>query len=191
MTRRFVRAALATALVIGLTSGCQAGTPDLGAAQAEAFQSRVLAVSTSVADGDYTTALQELTDLETELNAAAADGSVTFARHERIEAALVAVRADIQAAIDAATPAEETEPTTAPEDEPDEDEADEDEQDGSDPVTETEAEKKAREKAEKAAEEAQKKLEEAQKKAERDAQKKNERDAKKKKTEKPKGPGGP
>ncbi|MBG6237245.1 cobalamin biosynthesis protein CobT [Mycetocola sp. CAN_C7] len=173
MSRRFIQVCATAALIVGLTTGCQAA-PDIAAAQAEAFQSRVLAVSTSVADGGYAAALEELTALETELNAAASAGTVTFSRHQRIEAALVAVRADIQAAIDAATPAEPVEPTTAPDDddEADEDEADENE---SEPGTETEAEKKAREKAEKAAEKA---AEDAKKKAE-DVRKKAEEDAKK------------
>lgn len=169
-TTRLLSALACAALVLGLTTACQSPAPDIGADQATAFQSRVLTVSTSVADGGYAAALEELTALESELDAAAADGTVSFARHQRIEAALVLVRADIQAAIAAQTPAAPTE-TVAPvapveesDDAPDE-ETDE----------ETDAEKKAREATEKAAKKAQEEADKAAKKAEEELKKAEEK----------------
>ncbi len=171
MTQKIVSMVVGAALILGLTTACQTQAPDIAAAQAKAFQSRVLTVSSSVADGGYAAALEELTALQTELDAAAAEGAVSFARHQRIAAALAVVRADIQAAIDAQAPpapVETVTPVAPPE-----------------PVApveeETKEEKKAREAAEKAAEEAAdeakraaeeaaKKAEEERKKAEKDAE---------------------
>ena len=85
MRTRLFSAIASAVLVVGLTAGCQTDAPDLGAEQAKAFQARVLTVSTSIADGGYAAALEELTALETELDAAAADGTVSFSRHSRIE----------------------------------------------------------------------------------------------------------
>lgn len=175
MRTRLFSAIASAILVVGLTAGCQTSAPDLGAEQAKAFQARVLTASSSVADGGYAAALEELTALETELDAAAADGTVSFSRHQRIDAALSAVKADLQAAIDAQAPAEpaETVAPVVPTDETD-----------TPPDEETEAEKKAREATEKAAEEARKKAEEAakklaeeQKKADEKAKKDAEKDA--------------
>lgn len=180
MRNKLISVLAGASLVLGLATGCQASPPDISDETAAQFQSRVLAVSTAVADGGYAAALDALTALQAELDAAAADGSLSFARHQRIEAAMALVRADIQAAIDAQavpTPAPtptEPEETTAPvEQQPT-------------PDVETDAEKKAREAAEKAAEkaaedaakkaeqEAQKAADEAKKKAEEDARKSTE-----------------
>lgn len=171
MRTRLLSTIASAILVVGLTAGCQASAPDLGAEQAKTFQARVLAVSSSVADGGYAAALEELTALETELDAAAADGTVSFSRHQRIDAALAVVKADLQAAIDAQAPVVPTETVApvAPTDEAD-----------TPPDEETEAEKKAREATEKAAEEAKKKAEEAAKKLaeeQKKAEEKAEKDA--------------
>lgn len=171
MRNKVISVVAGAALVLGLTTGCQATPPDITEEKAAQLQSQVLAITSAVADGGYAAALDALTALQTELDAAAADGSLSFARHQRIEAAMAAVRADIQAAIDAQavpTPApSEPEETTAPvEQQPT-------------PDTETDAEKKAREAAEKAAEDAAKKAEQEAKKAADEAKKKAEEDAKK------------
>lgn len=175
MRTKLFSAVVGTVLVLSLTTACQAPSPDISSEKAEQLQSRVLAVTTAVADGGYAAALEALTVLETELDAAAADGSVSFARHQRIEAALALVRQDVQAAIDAAakpTPAPTPVETVAPVDEGDDnDDVEED--------TETKDEKKAREAAEKALEDAAKKAEEERKKAEDEAKKKAEDEAKK------------
>jgi outer membrane biosynthesis protein TonB len=181
--KKLLSAFAGATLVLSLTAGCQSTPPDITLDQAEAFQSRVLAITGAVAEGGYAAALDALTALETELDAAAAAGSVSFARHQRIEAAMTAVRADVQAAIDAQAvpepepaPAPAPEKTTAPVQE-------------ITPAPETDAEKKAREKAEeearkageeerKAAEQSAEDAREAAEKAREDAKKKAERDAK-------------
>jgi outer membrane biosynthesis protein TonB len=187
-------------LVLSLTAGCQATPPDIAPDRTEAFQARILAVTSAVAEGGYAAALDALSALETELDAAAAAGSVSFARHQRIEAAMTVVRADVQAAIDAQAvpepaPAPAPRKTAAPV-----------EEEKATPDTETDAEKKAREAEEKAVEEANekaeeerekaaekaaedsKKAEEKAKKAEEDAKKKAEEDAEK--TSEPSGDSG-
>ena len=186
MRKKLLASITGAALVLGLTAGCQAAPPDITPNQASAFQSQVLAITTAVADGSYAAALDALTTLETELDAAAAEGEISFARHQRVEAALAVVRADVQTAIDALQPDPEPAPveTTDPDD-------DDDEEEVAPPDTETDAEKKTREAAEKkaadeakkaaeelkkaekkAADEAKKKAEEAKKQAEKDAKEK-------------------
>jgi outer membrane biosynthesis protein TonB len=180
--KNLVSAVAGAALVLLIASGCQATPQDIAPDRAEAFQSRVLAVTTAVADGGFAAALESLTALQTELDAAAADGTLSFARHQRIEAAMDVVRADIQAAIEA-----QTVPAPEPEPEPEESTAPVEEEEAT-PAPETDAEKKAREAAEKAAEEEAKKAAEDKKKADEkaaeelkkaaeEAKKKAERDA--------------
>jgi outer membrane biosynthesis protein TonB len=179
--KKLLSAFAGAALVLSLTAGCQSTALDIAPAQTEAFQARILAVTTAVAGGGYAAALEELTALETDLDAAAADGSVSFARHQRIEAAMNAVRADVQASLDAQNAPEPAPAPVEPTAPAEEEEAP--------PAPETDAEEKAREKAEKAAEEANKEAEEDRKKAEEkaaedakkaaeDAKKKAEEDAK-------------
>ncbi|MET0713951.1 MAG: hypothetical protein ABWY57_03490 [Mycetocola sp.] len=196
MRKKLLSAFAGAALVLSLTTGCQTAPPDITADQAKAFQSRVLAITGAVADGGYAAALEALTALETELDAAAAAGSVSFARHQRIEAAMTAVRADVQAAIDAqAVP--EPEPAPAPTRAPAPEKTTTPVPEETTPAPETDAEKKAREKAEdeaKKAEEEQEKAEEeaaedareAAEKAAEDAKKKAEEDAKNNSTPAPK-----
>ncbi|WP_411720764.1 hypothetical protein [Mycetocola sp.] len=163
MRKKLLSAFAGATLVLSLTAGCQATAPDITTDQAEALQSRVLAVTSAVAEGGYAAALEALTALETELDAAAAAGDISFARHQRIEAAMSAVRKDVQAAIDAQSVPE---PAPAPLETTDPVEEEE-----VAPAPETDAEKKAREKAEEAREEAAEKAEEAREKAAEDARK--------------------
>lgn len=176
MRTKLVSIIAGAALVLSLTTACQADSPDITSAKAEQLQSRVLAVTTAVSDGSLAKALELLIALEAELKAAAADGTVSKERQEQIEAAIAVVRADIQAAIDAlAEPEPEPEPEPAPspvETVTPDDDADE-------PDTETKDEKKAREAAEKAIEDAAKKAEDERKKAEEEAKKQAEDEAKK------------
>ncbi|PWC04579.1 hypothetical protein [Mycetocola zhujimingii] len=138
---------LASALGVVALTGCQSSAPDLDADAATRFQATVLTVTQAVADGELQLARDTLTTFDTELEEAAADGSVSFARHKRIDAALAAVLADVDAALAAQAPAPvepEPQPTTTVtpvspttpvpdeenEDEPDESEPDESEPDG-------------------------------------------------------------
>jgi len=180
--KKLLSAFAGAALVLSLTAGCQTTAPDITPDQAEAFQSRVLEVTSAVAEGGWAAALGALTALEGELDAAAAAGDISFARHQRIEAAMTAVREDVQAAIDA-----QAKPEPAPTPTPERTTAPTEEEEAT-PAPETDAEEKAREADEKAAEEAAKKAEEARKKAEEkaadeakkaeEAKKKAEEDAK-------------
>ena len=115
VTRHVPALLLGAVLTIGTLTGCQSTTPDYGAETAEQFQATVLSVTQSVADGDLQTARATLVAFDSELDSAAADGSVSFARHKRIDAALDAVLADVDAAILAQTPAPEPEPEVVPE----------------------------------------------------------------------------
>lgn len=121
VSRAALRRTTLAATLLLLLAGCQTAPQDLSTDRAEQFQARVLAITTAVSDGSYAGALDELAALEADLNAAAADGTISFSRHQRIEAALSAVKADVQAAVDAeVAPAPAETPTPAPEeDEPD------------------------------------------------------------------------
>ncbi len=109
--RRLPGLVLASSLVIGV-SGCQNAPPDISADRAQQFQSDVLSISTAVAAGSLAEALDEVESVEAELDAAAADGTISFSRHQRIDAALAAVKSDLQAAIAAATPAHTPSPVS-------------------------------------------------------------------------------
>lgn len=111
---RLVPLTLGVALTVGALTGCQSSAPDLDAETAEKFQATVLTATQAVADGELQLARDTLTSFDTELEQAAADGSVSFARHKRIDAALTAVLADVDAAIVAATPPPEPEPVVTP-----------------------------------------------------------------------------
>ena len=117
-----LRTALVSALVFGL-SGCQSAPSDLSPGGAEQLQTRVLSITNAIADGSYPGALDEVAALEADLDAAAADGTISFSRYQRIEAALTVVKADVQAAVDAqVTPAPtETATPVAPVDDDDDD----------------------------------------------------------------------
>lgn len=111
-------------LAAGL-AGC-AGAPELEADAAAKLQQRVLEVSKAAAGSDPAAALKSLDRLSSELDAAAAEGQVSFKRHRSITAAITSVRTDLaavqaarKAAADAAAQAAaaasaKPSPTTAP-----------------------------------------------------------------------------
>ena len=112
---RVITLALGAILTVSALTGCQASPPDLNAETAEQFQSTVLSVSQAVADGDLQVARDTLVAFDSDLEKAAANGSVSFARHQRIDSALALVLADIDAAIAAQAPAPEPAPEPEPE----------------------------------------------------------------------------
>jgi hypothetical protein len=114
--RRFFPLVLAGLVAASALTGCQAAPPDYDAETAKAFQATVLSVTQAVADGELQAARDILVAFDTDLDKAAADGTVTFARHQRIDAALAVVLADVDAAIAAQAPAPE--PVVTPEPEP-------------------------------------------------------------------------
>ena len=90
--RRLAAALAGVALVAGL-SGC--ATPALDDAAAAQFQESVVAIADSAAAGDLAGAVGGLDELQTELDAAIEADLVTAARAARIQAAIDAVRSDL------------------------------------------------------------------------------------------------
>jgi hypothetical protein len=78
-------------------AGCGAPAPDLGRDAAKQLQSQVLAVSKAAASNDPAGSLKLLDGLVTSLDAAAANGEVSFKRHQSIKSSIDAVRADLTA----------------------------------------------------------------------------------------------
>ncbi|MET0975316.1 MAG: hypothetical protein ABWX82_06585 [Leifsonia sp.] len=144
-----LRTMLVSTLLVVL-SGCQSAPSDLSPDQAEQLQTRVLSITTAVADGSYSGALDEVAALEADLDAAAAAGTVSFSRYQRIEAALATVRADVQAAIDAQVAPAPTETATpvAPVDDGDGDD-DDDEKKAPKPPAKDKGKDKGKDKREK------------------------------------------
>lgn len=94
---RFGTVLLCAVLVGGAASGCGAPAPELDGDAAKALQSRVLAVTEAAAADDLNGSLQQLDELGTELDQAAAAGDVSFQRHQDIRVAIDTVRADLTA----------------------------------------------------------------------------------------------
>ncbi|KRE68713.1 hypothetical protein ASG92_00285 [Arthrobacter sp. Soil736] len=88
-----VAACLAAAL-----AGCAPSAPDLESRTGKELQAQVLAVSAAAAAQDPATGLRSLDELVGHLTAAAANGEVSFKRHQSIMKAVEAVRADLLAA---------------------------------------------------------------------------------------------
>ena len=90
---------LTALLVAGSLAGCAGPAPELDGAAATQLQSQVLAVTEAAAAEDSPGALKALDELMTKLDAAAADGKVSFKRHQSIKASVDAVRADLNAKV--------------------------------------------------------------------------------------------
>ena len=101
---------LAAVLLAGALAGCGSAAPELDRDAARQLQSQVLSVSQAAAANDTAGSLKLLDGLLARLDAAAANGEVSFKRHQSIKAAIDAVRADLaaqQAAVAAARAAAE------------------------------------------------------------------------------------
>ncbi|GAA1267274.1 mucin-associated surface protein [Arthrobacter pascens] len=101
LRRALRRASVAFAggvLALGLT-GCGGAAPELGADAAAQLQQRALVVTKAAAGSDPAAALTSLEQLASDLDAAAADGRVSFKRHQSITAAVDTVRADLKTAL--------------------------------------------------------------------------------------------
>jgi hypothetical protein len=85
-------------LLIAALAGCSPAAPDLESDAARQLQAKVLTVSQSAASNDPAGALKSLDELVVQIDAAAADGNVSFKRHQNIMKAVDAVRADLTAA---------------------------------------------------------------------------------------------
>lgn len=98
LRRRAAAAFAGGVLALGLT-GCGGAAPGLKADAAVQLQQRVLAVTEAAAGSDPAGALTSLEQLAADLDAAAADGHVSFKRHQSITASVAAVRADLRATL--------------------------------------------------------------------------------------------
>lgn len=88
---------VAVALIAGSLTGCSGPAADLDRTAADQLQAQVLTVTKDVAANNPAGALKALDELAAKLDAAAADGKVSFKRHQSIRTALDAVRADLTA----------------------------------------------------------------------------------------------
>jgi hypothetical protein len=95
---------LAAGVLAAVLAGC-GPAPDLKNDAARQLQARVLTVSQSAAGNDPAGALKTLDELVSQLDASAANGDVSFKRHQSIMSAINAVRADLTAAQAAAAAA--------------------------------------------------------------------------------------
>ncbi|MBM7411353.1 type II secretory pathway pseudopilin PulG [Clavibacter michiganensis] len=112
--RAAVSLAAATTAVLLLAGCAGSSTPEDRAL--DDLQQRTLSVTQSSADGDYAKALAQLEELRAAVEADLADGSIDQARHDEVIARIDAVRAQLEAARDAAetTPTPSTSPSTSP-----------------------------------------------------------------------------
>lgn len=123
--RTFAAASVAFALVGGLAS-C-AADPDIAADTAASYRAQVVTIAERSVAEDYAGALAELDALEASVDAAAAAGELDAEREQQIRDAIALVRADLEAAIAAATPVEPApEPAPAPAPAPADDGGDDD-----------------------------------------------------------------
>lgn len=86
-------------------AGCAPSAPDLDSKTGKELQAQVLAVSAAAAAQDPDAGLRSLDELVGHLTGAAANGEVSFKRHQSIMKAVEAVRADLLAAQAAKTAA--------------------------------------------------------------------------------------
>lgn len=117
-TRRLLGVALVGALSLLPLAACTTSTPELDAPAAEQLQSAVLLVTESSAAGDFDTALQQLDAVEAALLDASVAEQLSATRAARIHAAILLVRADLEAAVfdeePTPAPAETSSPSPAP-----------------------------------------------------------------------------
>lgn len=147
--QRIAGAVLAACLSASLLAGCSA--PDLDNGVATQLQQRVAAAKGLAAGQDYQAALAELDQLSGAVATAAGQGRISEPRRTRIDAAISAIRDDLEAALEPAPAPPAADP----------------------PVTEEqqEQEEEAREEAEKQLEEARKQAEKQREEAQKDAEK--------------------
>ncbi|WP_438853592.1 hypothetical protein [Agromyces sp. M3QZ16-3] len=115
MTSRLHRAVAAASVTLALAAGlagCAPAQDDAG--QASGFRTQVVSIAESSAAGEFTDALARLDALQSEVDAAVADGSLDADRSAGITEAIALVRADLEAAIAAATPSPTPTPTPTP-----------------------------------------------------------------------------
>ncbi|MDQ4046951.1 MAG: mucin-associated surface protein [Actinomycetota bacterium] len=98
LRRRIALGLVAAGIAAAASAGCSSAPPDLDPAAGRELQSRVLAVTSAAASGDPASGLRSLDGLADLVTRAAADGEVSFKRHQSIMKAVETVRADFRAA---------------------------------------------------------------------------------------------
>ncbi|HEY9425390.1 MAG TPA: hypothetical protein VIP54_11385 [Microterricola sp.] len=98
-TRRLLCVALVGTLSLLPLAACTTSPPELDASAATQLQSAVLQVTESSAAGDFAAAAQQLDAVEAALLEASAAEQLSAARAARVHAAIVLVRADLEAAM--------------------------------------------------------------------------------------------
>jgi hypothetical protein len=164
--RKLTTSVLVACLGVALLAGCSPA-PELDNAVASQLQTRVASAKERAAAQDFPSALAELQQLNQDVAAAADQGKVSQQRKARIEAAIGAIRSDLEAAL---APA----PTPPATDRP----LSKDEQERLEEA-QKEAEKQreeAQKEAEKLMEEAQEEAEKQRKEAQEEAEKQRNRD---------------
>lgn len=106
--------ALMVATLLVLAPACSAQTPELSVDAARDLQSRLPEVRQAAAGNDYARALGLLEQFKKDLDAAAGDGKMTFARYQGISSALEDVRNELQALSAAAAKAAGTTDVASP-----------------------------------------------------------------------------
>lgn len=121
MIARVASFAAALALSAGILTGCAGTPPDISSDTSEQMQTTVVSIGESAAAGDAAHALAQLDELQQQLDAALAGGSVSADRAAAIQSRMDLVRADLQ-----------PEPEPAPVVEPDPDPTADDDDDNGD-----------------------------------------------------------
>lgn len=96
--RRVGAMVLAGCLAAAALAGCAPSPPDLDSGTGRDLQAQVFAISAAAAADDPAAGLRSLDELVGHLTGAAANGEVSFKRHQSIMKAVEAVRADLLAA---------------------------------------------------------------------------------------------
>jgi hypothetical protein len=98
MRQRIALGLAAAGIAAAAAAGCSPVPPELDPAASLELQSRVLAVTSAAASGDPAAGLRSLDELVDHVTRAAADGEVSFKRHQSIMKAVETVRADLRSA---------------------------------------------------------------------------------------------
>jgi len=99
MRQRISLGLAAAGIAAAAAAGCSPVPPELDPAASRELQSRVLAVTSAAAGGDPAAGLRSLDELVDHVTRAAADGEVSFKRHQSIMKAVETVRADLRSAV--------------------------------------------------------------------------------------------
>jgi hypothetical protein len=111
-TFRLRRTLAAASVALGLIGGLASCTadPEISADASAAYRAQVATIAQHSVAEDYDAALAELDALAAEVDSAVAAGTLDEARAAQIREAIDAVRADLEAAVAAATPTPTAEP---------------------------------------------------------------------------------